>query len=97
MTIQNPDNLSMDEYNALLMMTTDDPDIYAYIAENNAHAVACKFRYDLHSSSQSDCWPGENGKAEDGGSPIGSESSYKDKDGRYYKKAVKKHEDQFTN
>lgn len=97
MTIQDPDNLSMDEYNALLMMTTDDPDIYAYIAENNAHAAACKVGYDLHSSSQSDCWPGENGKAEDGGSSSGSESSYKDKDGRYYIKAVKKHEDQFTN
>ena len=99
MTIQDPDNLSMDEYNALLMMTTDDPDIYAYIAENNAHAKALSFNFQPKESIQSDCWPGENAKADgdDNQSSSGSEHSYKDKDGRYYKKAVKEHEDQFTN
>ncbi|WP_295095708.1 T7SS effector LXG polymorphic toxin [Ruminococcus sp.] len=99
MTIQDSDNLSMDEYNALLMMTTDDPDIYAYIAENNAHAKALSFNFQPKESIQSDCWPGENANADGDGnqSSSGSEHSYKDKDGRYYKKAVKEHKDQFTN
>ncbi len=67
MTIQDPDNLSMDEYNALLMMTTDDPDIYAYIAENYAHAYALSEGVQPEESIVSDCWPGENEKADDGG------------------------------
>lgn len=103
MTIQDPDKLSMDEYNALLMMTTDDQDIYAYIAENAAHADACKYFYHRESASQSDCWPGENPNADENAkengtnTSSGSEDPYKDSNGRYYKKAVEKHKDQFSN
>lgn len=101
MTIKDPNNLSMDEYNALLMMTTDDPDVYAYIAENNAHAEACDVGFHKQSSIKSDCWPGENGKAGNNSSQYnpsgGSEHSYKDENGRFYKKAKKEHKDQFTN
>lgn len=97
------DNLSRDQYNALLMMTTDDPDIYAYIAENYGHAKNCRWYLPFwrRQAVVADCWPGENEKADNGGSrnnPFGgNEGHYKDKDGMYYEDAVEGHKELSSN
>ncbi len=77
--IQDPDNLTEDEKNALLLITTENPDKYSFAVENQFHA-------DWYNSykgvGESDAYFSDM-----------YEVTFKGKDGSYYKEQYENHKD----
>jgi hypothetical protein len=88
--IKNPDSLSPDEKNAILLITTGDQDVYAYAAENEFHADNYGIPFLKENAISSGAGVGE-GKENDGGDWY--EKMFKPSNSNWYKKQYEAHGD----
>ena len=105
--IKDPDNLSVDEKNALLLITTENPDKYSFAAENQFHADWYNSYKDVDQLAFSEapeiifanyiekhCIASDTGVGEsDAYFSDVYEVTFKGKDGSYYKEQYENHKD----
>lgn len=91
-TIKDKSNLSQDEADAILTITTGNPDKYSYAAENQWHAEALDFEHLLWSLNQSSAIKSDAGVGESSWAEY-YEGDFKDSDGVTYKEQKEYHQE----